>query len=157
MNATSVKKRSCSIPGISNTQTCDRVRPVRRPTSLSRILFKKVLVSRRPFMYISAFSIMGKLYCGKCSGPFIGFIDDFKIRNINLEFFGNRFNFGFVTNQDGIGDAAVLGGSYCFKNCAVLRDSNGNWSSGRILLLWNSVRQNLYSFVHTSFNRIEFV
>ena len=55
MNATSVKKRSCSIPGISNTQTCDRVRPVRRPTSLSRILFKKVLVSRRPFMYISAF------------------------------------------------------------------------------------------------------
>ena len=69
---------------------------------------------------------MGKLNGGKCSGPFIRFIDDFKIRNINLEFFGNRFNFGFVTNQDGIGDAAVLGGSYCFKNGAVLCDSNGN-------------------------------
>ena len=69
---------------------------------------------------------MGKLNGGKCSGPFIRFIDDFKIGNINLEFFGNRFNLGFVTNQDGIGDASVLGGSYCFKNGAVLCDSNGN-------------------------------
>ena len=40
--------------GISNTQTCDNGFPVRKPTSLSNTLFKNVLVSKSPFMYMSA-------------------------------------------------------------------------------------------------------
>ena len=54
IKATSVKNNRRSIPGISNTHTWDSALPVRSPTSLSRILFKKVLESSRPFIYISA-------------------------------------------------------------------------------------------------------
>ena len=55
MNATSVRKSSWSTPGVSNTATCDNGPPVRSPTSLSNTLFKNVLESTSPFMYISAF------------------------------------------------------------------------------------------------------
>ena len=55
INATSVKNRSLSIPGISNTHTWESTPPVRRPTSLFRTLFKKFLESISPFIYISAF------------------------------------------------------------------------------------------------------
>ena len=54
MKATSVKKSNCSTPLISKRQTCDKGLPVRRPTSLSKILFKNPFVSIKPFMYISA-------------------------------------------------------------------------------------------------------
>ena len=54
MKATSVRNNRWSMPSTSNTHTWDNGLPVRRPTSLSRTLFKKPLVSIRPFIYISA-------------------------------------------------------------------------------------------------------
>ena len=54
INATSVRNTSLSIPGISNTHTCDRGLPVLRPTSLLSTLFKNVPVGRSPLRYISA-------------------------------------------------------------------------------------------------------
>ncbi len=42
------------MPGTSNTATWDRGLPVRSPTSLSRTLFRKSLVSMIPFIYMSA-------------------------------------------------------------------------------------------------------
>ncbi len=42
------------MPLISKTHTWESALPVRSPTSLSSTLFKKFLVSIRPFMYMSA-------------------------------------------------------------------------------------------------------
>ena len=69
---------------------------------------------------------MGKLHGGKGGSPFIRLIDDLKIGNINFQFTGNCLDLIFVTNQNGIGNAPVLGGPHCFKNGAVLCHSNGN-------------------------------
>ena len=70
-------------------------------------------------------SVMSKLDGGQSGRPFIRLMNDLKIGNIDAVFGGNRLDLFFIADENGIGDAAVLGRSYGFQNSAVLSDSNG--------------------------------